>query len=263
MTNEKFLASCQEKELDLSKPMFVAAPAAPVSKPVPETGLIKPIQAELGEACIIVPAGYVSPWTDYAGQPAGAELDPGFNPRYTKAQLVEHLNQKLGYRPYLVMVTGHRPQKLGGFGQAGLARQARIKELLLGALIVLQHEHKNIVGISGMAIGVDQLFAEACLMAGIPYLAYVPCLGQDSKWSPETKTHYQELLTKAVVQPLQKTLAMGAYSGRAMNQRNTIMVRDADYAIAVWDGRSGGTGNCVNDIKRKGIPWTQLDPTKI
>ena len=48
-----------------------------------------------------------------------------------------------------------------------------------------------------------------------------------------------------------------------MQRRNEYMVDKADTLIAVWNGTSGGTANCVKYAKKKGVDIVRLDPNKI
>lgn len=97
--------------------------------------------------------------------------------------------------------------------------------------------------ISGMALGWDQAIALAALQLGIPVAAYVPFQGQENAWPGESRRRYHEILNQCaeilVVSP-------GGYTASAMQLRNRRMVDDADVVLAMWDGTSGGTANCVN-----------------
>lgn len=150
----------------------------------------------------------------------------------------------------IVAGTGHRPHKLGGYGsdvQERLVRLAAKALLFYGATRV----------ISGMALGWDMALAEAAVRLGLPFEAYIPFKGQDSKWPPASQQQYRELLAKAerVV-----TCSPGGYSAAAMQVRNERMVDDCEFLLALWDGTSGGTGNCMRyarSVGRKGANcWT-------
>jgi uncharacterized phage-like protein YoqJ len=52
------------------------------------------------------------------------------------------------------------------------------------------------------------------------------------------------------------------YSARKMQIRNERMVHDADVHLAVWDGTSGGTSNCVNYMIRFGAEVIRFDPSE-
>jgi uncharacterized phage-like protein YoqJ len=132
----------------------------------------------------------------------------------------------------IVAFTGHRPQHLS------LPQREFAKTEISRVLRRLQPE----AVISGMAPGVDIWAVEAALSLGIPFDAYVPFPGQESRWSPEVRKRYFELLgyarTKRIVSP--------EFTRTAFQDRNVAMVDDCDVVIAVWNGkRSGGTYNCL------------------
>jgi uncharacterized phage-like protein YoqJ len=144
----------------------------------------------------------------------------------------------------IVSVTGHRPPKVGGYGNNSL--RSCITDNLKDALV----EANATLGISGMAIGVDQWFAQACLDLSIPFLAAVPFVGQESRWPTPAQIRYRQLLAKAaeivhVCDP--------GYARWKMQARNEWMVDRCDRLIAVWDGSAGGTANTVlyaNKVQR-------------
>jgi len=140
----------------------------------------------------------------------------------------------------IVAGTGHRPNKLGGYGPKAFERLLALATEVLGEL-------KPTRVISGMALGWDQALAQAAVSLGIPLVAAVPFDGQEAAW-PEASQHvYRELLARAteviVVCP-------GGYSARSMQRRNEWMVAHSDLLLALWDGTSGGTGNCIRHARR-------------
>jgi uncharacterized phage-like protein YoqJ len=129
--------------------------------------------------------------------------------------------------------TGHRPDKLGGYGKQD--------ELEAFAHKVLDDYRPELV-ISGMALGWDQALVEAALQLGISCHAYVPFAGQELSWPHASQAryrHYLENVEKVVI------VTPGEYRPWKMQVRNEAMVRCSDYVLALWDGSPGGTGNCV------------------
>lgn len=137
---------------------------------------------------------------------------------------------------FTIAWTGHRPEKIGGFRTPNATEQ-KIRQKVCRILVDLAPD----VCIVGMALGVDQLVAEECVKAGIPFIAAVPCPGQDSLWPEQAKKRYRALLDKAV----EVVIVSPSYSPLAMQKRNEWMVDHADALVAIWDGSSGGTANCV------------------
>lgn len=155
----------------------------------------------------------------------------------------------------VIAVTGHRPDKLGGYGEHSRlrlwVRACLREEMVLWAL------RKTTVFLSGMALGVDTDWARAAVELGYPFVAVVPFEGQDRVWRPEQQATYRELLGKAreVI-----VVSDGGYTPEAMKKRNTWMVKAASAVVAVWDGSSGGTGHCVNEARHHGTFVSRIDP---
>ena len=141
----------------------------------------------------------------------------------------------------IVSVTGHRPNKLGGYSTKAF-------EHLVSIFTVWLEENKPEEAISGMALGVDQAFAVAAIRLNIPVAAYIPCLNHSCKWPTPSQELYTRILNKCsrTVQVTEKT-----YTNDCMNKRNEAMVNDADLVLAMWDGSSGGTGNCVKYAEKR------------
>lgn len=161
----------------------------------------------------------------------------------------------------IVAVTGHRPDKLGGYVWTPLSRYVVAR---------LEHELRTLEpdeAITGMALGVDQWFGWLCVKLRIPFTAAVPFEGQELVWPrPEQRVNYHRLLGHAkkivVVTRLsaEERRSDSAMVSKAMRDRNKWMVDRCDRLLAVWDGSAGGTGNCVREAHRVGRPITQINP---
>ena len=145
----------------------------------------------------------------------------------------------------IIVATGHRPEKLGGYTDAALIRLKRIAVDWLTAL--------NPRGaISGMALGWDTAIVEACLQLGLPYVACIPFRGQESRWPSAARRKYENYIrraTKLIV------CSPGGYAPNKMQIRNERMVNLAlkngpgpahALVLAMWDGTSSGTKNCLS-----------------
>lgn len=176
---------------------------------------------------------------------------------------------------YKVAFTGHRPNKIGGYDAASPLRikvRAAIKDALQRA--IAKFSDKEIVVISGGALGVDTDAASVAKELGLRFMVAAPCRNQDSKWPSESKKRYSNMC-RAADPALAKTLAMngetveggvvyihdGLYNGRCMQDRNVWMVDHADAVVAIWDGSSGGTANCVGYARNQRKPMVHIDPT--
>jgi hypothetical protein len=144
--------------------------------------------------------------------------------------------------------TGHRPTKLGGYGM-----DARIRLRGLAAFYLSVTRPSRVI--SGMALGWDQVVAEAAIRLHIPVIAAVPFAGQESKWPVERQDFYRELLTHCAKVEI---VSPGEYTIDKMQVRNEWMVDHGDHLTALWDGTSGGTCNCVRYAEREFRPITNL-----
>jgi len=135
--------------------------------------------------------------------------------------------------------TGHRPQKLGGYGDS--PTKTRIKAAVQAAISKFSLANPGASFISGMALGLDQWAAEIVLELGLPLIAAVPCKGQERMWPHPSKQTYRDLIARAT----EVVVLAEHYSPVVMQIRNRWMVDRATDVLAVWDGSSGGTENCV------------------
>lgn len=144
----------------------------------------------------------------------------------------------------IIAATGHRPNKLGGYGQPVLDK-------LIGSAIRYLGEQKPEMAITGMAQGWDTAWAIAALGLKIPLLCAIPFEGQFSKWPIESQLLWSEIIGKAnnVV-----FVYKGEYAAWKLLARNKWMVDHCDKICALWDGSSGGTAHCVAYARKKNKP---------
>lgn len=115
---------------------------------------------------------------------------------------------------------------------------------------------KDTIVISGMAIGWDQEAASAALANGLKVKAYVPFLGQESKWPIQTQEWYHHLIEKCIEVVI---CSPRGYTPQKMQIRNERIVNDCDQVIALWNGEHvGGTYNCVKYADKVGKPVLNL-----
>ncbi len=154
----------------------------------------------------------------------------------------------------IIAGTGHRPQKLpSGFSMSHVFA-IRAKREIRKALEALKPEY----GISGMALGFDTWLAEALVKLEIPFIAAIPCKGQEEVWNQTFRDHYRWLISKAW-----KVHTIGeVYNATCMQKRNMWMIDQLrnreDRLIALWDGTRGGTSNCIRYAKDQGIEVINL-----
>lgn len=151
----------------------------------------------------------------------------------------------------IVGVTGHRPPKTGGYSP-----QAKTKLTRFAARWLTSRALPDEV-ITGMALGWDTAVAQACDALGVPFIAAVPFEGQESRWQEPDQAEYRRLLYQATKVAY---ISPGPYSPELMQIRNEWMVDQSTEMAALWDGSTGGTGNCVSYIEQIGKPWKNLWP---
>jgi uncharacterized phage-like protein YoqJ len=159
-------------------------------------------------------------------------------------------------------VTGHRPNKLWGYDYNAPQYQVlkdKIKNLLVRCI---KKDVNHFV--SGMALGVDTLFAEVVLELREEYditlECAIPCLNQSAKWVVEANNIWQRICEKA---DKITYVSDQPYTSSCMQKRNEYMVDNTDIVLAIWDGTAGGTKNCVDYAKRKGKYILHIDPKQI
>lgn len=136
--------------------------------------------------------------------------------------------------------TGHRPNKLG-------SSSPDLSSKLDHFAIRLLQQHTPSLVLSGMALGWDTAIAEAALLLDIPLVCIVPFPQQPSRWPLEAICRWRGILRRA----RETIIVSKEYSPRAFQARNEVLVDRADILLALWNGTSGGTGNCLQYAWRK------------
>ncbi len=158
-----------------------------------------------------------------------------------------------------IAITGHRPIKLDNDYDLKSPLIENIKKEIVR---VIEKQKPNTL-ITGMALGIDTLFALIAIEYNIPFIAAIPCLSHDSKWLPKSQQLYHQILdNKLCTIKLVNNLP---YNHIVMQLRNQWMVDNCDMLIAVWDKSSGGTANCVKYavLKNKQIHFINPDHYRI
>lgn len=166
---------------------------------------------------------------------------------------------------YHIAFTGHRPNKLGGYDDNSpkrLALRQQIEETLQRAVVKYGTTHQIIV-ISGGALGVDQDAARVAYKMNIPFVVAQPCKNHESKWPKESQIKYNKMLELAAQVVLVSNGTYPELGAKCMQDRNIWMVDHCDALIAVWDGTSGGTANCVQYAQKVGKPIVFINPNNL
>lgn len=145
-----------------------------------------------------------------------------------------------------IMVTGHRPERLKG----------REKEVEKWLDLQLYKFKPPVIAISGMANGVDQIFAKLALRRNIPLAAALPY--------KKTWDSYHPIVQNILLKASEVVYARDKYSRYAYYERDCMMVDAADIVLAVWDGiEIGGTWLTIDYARKQGkeiiyFPWDNL-----
>lgn len=138
-----------------------------------------------------------------------------------------------------IAITGHRPDKLGYdyelTGEIFTSIKSRLQSII--------DEYKPTCLITGMALGVDTLWAIMAIENRIPFIAALPCQNQSSTWPEKSKAKWLELTQHELCEVVY--VSNEKYAPHLMQKRNEWMVNNSDLLVAVWDGSEGGTSNCV------------------
>ena len=131
-------------------------------------------------------------------------------------------------------------------------------ELELSRLLA---DQPDLLGVSSLAAGSDQLFARLVREAGGALHVVIPSRGYEQTFGPEDLARYRELSAAAV----KTTVLDFDEPGEPAYQAAGLYVVDhCDLLVAVWDGRParglGGTGDIVRYAREVGRPVTVIWP---
>lgn len=159
-----------------------------------------------------------------------------------------------------IAVTGHRPDKLGGYKTCAL--HDSVKDSMHELLAEYLDKHgKDLEVISGMALGVDQWWAQAALHLDIPVIAAIPFEGFERKWPSASQRKFSELLAACsevhhVSEP--------EYAAWKMQARNEWMIRQCDLLVAYYIPQTqGGTANALAFANNSGKAIKLIDVSKL
>ena len=148
-----------------------------------------------------------------------------------------------------IAVVGARPPQMGGYTD-NMTTDA-VRKRLTEILVAKQELHGNVVVLSGLGLGAEQLGAEAAIEAGLPFVAVLPYPSPDSVWPPASQQRFRRLLEAASVSVVLqgRVPETKQKAGGALARRDAWLARHADEAIAVWDGQDPATGKQVRSLQ--------------
>ncbi|MFD9702454.1 hypothetical protein [Lentzea sp. NPDC059081] len=135
-------------------------------------------------------------------------------------------------------------------------------ERAIRALLELQHD--QVIGMSSLAAGTDQLFADVVLAAGGELHAVIPALDYEDTFTSAALDDYHRLLAAAG----QVTrLGFEHSSGTAYDSAGQFIVAHCDLLLAVWDGQParglGGTADVVAHARELGREMLVVWPSGV
>ena len=157
--------------------------------------------------------------------------------------------------------TGTPLTVLGGTGHQGIPDEA-LASVHGGLRTIVDRCGKPLIGVCSLAIGTDQMFAEAVLDAGGQLHIVIPSREYEATFSrPEHLARYRVLLGRA---ELVETLDYPEPNEDAFLHAGHCVVDLADVLVAVWDGKEaqglGGTADIVHYAEGLGKSVTVLWP---
>lgn len=160
----------------------------------------------------------------------------------------------------IICVTGHRPDKIYGYDLLD-NRYTILKDKLKQLLI----DNECTEAISGMALGVDTIFAIAVLELrnegyNIKLHCAIPCKNHSSQWNAKAIKLYEIIIKMADIVTL---VTDEFYKPYLMQKRNEFMVNKSDKIIAVWNGSNGGTKNCIDYAIKQNKEIIKIQPFEL
>lgn len=125
----------------------------------------------------------------------------------------------------------------------------------------LVHHVPDLVGITCLADGADQLFAQVVIDLGGALEVVVPAQKYRDALPDAHKPLYDQLLARAANV---RERAFVESDSQAHMAASVDMLIDADLLVAVWDGQPargfGGTADVVNHARQQNIPVLVIWP---
>lgn len=120
----------------------------------------------------------------------------------------------------------------------------------------------NLVGVTCLARGADQIFARVVLDSGGAIEVILPAADyRDRKVKPDNAATFDDLISRATSV---HTMPARESNRDAYLAASAHLLNDVDELIAIWDGAPadghGGTGDVVHAARVRGLPVTVLWP---
>lgn len=128
--------------------------------------------------------------------------------------------------------------------------------------VLAGHRPGELVGVTCLASGADQVFARTILDLGGRVEAVLPAADyRDRKVKPDNVADFDELIGRAAAV---HTMPFAESSREAYMAASEHVLDAVDEMVAVWDGGPsgghGGTADVVNAARERGVPVTVVWP---
>ena len=147
-----------------------------------------------------------------------------------------------------LLVAGLRPPQLGGYDPNPVADgvRRRLAEILRAKAAL----HPDLLVVTGLGLGAEQLGAEAAAEAGVPYVAALPYPDPDEVWPEASRARYRQLRdgATAVVTHQSRKPTSRQQAGGATTRRDAWLARSVAEAVVVWDGEDERVGKLVRSL---------------
>lgn len=165
---------------------------------------------------------------------------------------------------HVLVVGGHRPPDIGGYDPNPTAKA--IRRRLVDIIAAKKEVSPDLVVVSGMGLGAEQLAAEAALDADVPFVAVLAFPDPAAVWPAASRKRYDEIVERAsdVIVLQAKVPETKAKIAGAMKRRDAWFVRNADEALVVWDGKDKPLGTFVRSLGvQLGDDVWVIDPSEL
>lgn len=128
---------------------------------------------------------------------------------------------------------------------------------------IINLQNPPIIGFTSLAVGTDQLFAQALLDCAGIFQVIVPCEEYIKAFDLSERVEYERLLSKAASI---EVLPMAICNEDAFFLAGKKVIDISDLIIAVWDGKPaaglGGTADIVEYAKLHSKSFIHINPVK-
>jgi ribonuclease HI len=152
------------------------------------------------------------------------------------------------YAGHALLVVGHRPPIVDPEGDP--VGTGELLDSLIGELMGAEKDHPDLVVVTGLRQGAEQLAAEAAVGAGMPYVVVLPWPDPASGWPEEARERFMELAEEADQVVLLQEEVPDSRQGQvaAMARRDDWLARNVDAALVVWDGADEAVGRARRSL---------------